>query len=109
MIRKRSHILRYKEVISSDGYFDDLGNWVNGGSTERNVELICRADINSAGKTVPNNQGQDFVFSFTIYLDRIPVSLGRGTFVEIIENGKVKGSGTVVLPWGQQATNRVWV
>lgn len=109
MIRKRSHILRYKEVISSDGYFDDLGNWVDGGSTERTFELICRADINSAGKTVPNNQGQDFVFSFTIYLDKIPGDLSRGTFVEILENGKVKGSGTVVLPWGQQATNRLWV
>lgn len=109
MIRKRSNILRYKEVVSSVGHYDEFDNWIPGETIEREVELKCRADINSSGKTIPNNQGQDFVYSFSIFLDIIPESLIRGTFIEILENGKLKGSGSVILPWGQQTTNRLWV
>ena len=71
MIRKRCHLLKYKEVISSEGHYDEFDNWIPGNSEEKNVELSCRADVNSSGRKVPNNQGQDFVYSFEIYLDKI--------------------------------------
>lgn len=108
MIRKRVHSLRYFEVIPGEPYQDEFDNWIPGNETKNEIVLSCRADINN-GQTIPNNQGQAFVYSFAIFLDRIPENLKRGTEVEILKNGKVIGNGPVVLPWSFQATNKLWV
>lgn len=108
MIRKRVHKLRYFEVNPGQPYQDGTGDWHQGESVKTEVVLNCRADINN-GQTVQNNQGQAFVYSFAIFLDRIPESLKRGMEVEILKNGKVVGKGAVILPWEFQATNKLWV
>lgn len=108
MIRKRVHKLRYVEVIPGEPYQDEFDNWHPGVTTENEILLSCRADINN-GQTVLNNQGQAFVYSFSIFLNSIPESLKRGTQVEILKDGKVIGEGEVILPWGFQATNKLWV
>lgn len=109
MIRKRAHYLKYIEVIPGASVKDQNGDWITGPAIEKEIVLNCRADVNSAGRTIKNNDGQDFVYSFAIYLNRIPESLKRGTMVEVIEKDKVKGKGEVVFPWEYQATNKLWV
>ncbi|WP_433863142.1 hypothetical protein [Sphingobacterium thalpophilum] len=108
MIKKRVHSLKYFEVIPGEAYQDEFDNWHPGVDTQKEVILDCRADINN-GHTIQNNQGQAFVYSFAIFLDRIPESLKRGTKVEILKDGEVVGKGEVILPWGFQATNKLWV
>ncbi len=108
MIRKRVHKLRYFEVNPGQPYQDGTGDWHQGESIKTEVVLNCRADINN-GQTIKNNQGEDFVYSFAIFLNSIPDSLKRNTEVEILKNGVVVGQGKVIMPWGFQATNKLWV
>lgn len=109
MIRRRSHKLRYKEVISTPGYKDENGDFIAGTSTEIERTITCRADVNSAARTVKNNNGQDYVYSFSIYLNEIPESLKKGMFVEVLRNGVLVGKGEVIMPWEYQATNTIWI
>ncbi|MGN5953215.1 hypothetical protein ACP6L2_01245 [Sphingobacterium lactis] len=109
MIRKRAHILKYQEVVSSEGHYDEFDNWIPGDSVKRDVELICRADPNSSGRTIPNNQGQDFVYSFSIFLNNIPESLKPGVEIKIFEKGKMKALGPAIMSWDYQTTKRLWV
>ncbi|TDQ79583.1 hypothetical protein [Sphingobacterium yanglingense] len=109
MIRKRAHKLRYIEVTPGQSFQDENGDWKTGPFTEKEVVLNCRADVNSGGRTIKNNDGQDFVYSFSIYLNKIPESLERGTFIEIILDNKVIGSGHAIMPWSYQTTNKIWV
>lgn len=109
MVRKRAHTLRYNEVISTGGYRDEYGDWVEGDVTEKEIVLSCRADVNTAGRTVPNNEGQDFVYNYAIYLDTIPDSLKRNVEIEILKAGKVILSGKVIMPFEFQEHCTIWV
>lgn len=105
MIRKRRHTLKYKEVVSTDGYRDENGDWVLGSTTEAEIELVCRIDVNSGGKTIKNNDGQDYVYQFSIFLNRIPDSLKRSVNVQLFKDEKEIGSGVVIMPFEFQARN----
>ncbi len=109
MIRKRFHKLRYKEVVSTGGYRDDFGDWIEGETIETTVTLSCRADVNSAGKTVKNHEWQDFVYSFEIFLDNIPDTLKRRMEVEILKGEKVILTAEVIMPFEFQHHGRIWV
>ena len=109
MIRKRIHKLKFKEVVSSGSTKDENGDWIPGTSIENDVILICRAKPNSKGKTVKNNDGQDFIYSFSIYLDSIPESLKKGVQAEILLNNKVFAKGEVIMPWTYQTTKKIWI
>ena len=109
MIRKRKHILSYKEVITTPGFKDGNGDYIAGTSTDLERTIICRADVNSTAKTVKNNNGQDYVYSFSIYLNEIPESLKKGMFIEVLRNGVVVGKGDVIMPWEFQSTNIIWI
>ncbi|MFE2860974.1 hypothetical protein [Sphingobacterium multivorum] len=109
MVRKRVHKLRYKEVTSSGGYWNEVGDWVDGETTETVVTISCRADVNTAGRTVPNHQGQDFVYSYEIFLDKMPNSLKKGLEVEILKGDKVVLTGSVIMPFEYQTHCRIWV
>lgn len=109
MVRKRVHKLRYKEVTSSGGYWNEVGDWVDGETTETVVTISCRADVNSSGKTIKNHDGQDFVYTFEIFLDKIPKSLKRGVEVEVLRGDEVVLTSQVVMPFEFQAHNRIWV
>lgn len=109
MVRKRAHFLRYREVVVSGGYRDEFGDWIPGEEVETIVTLECRADVNTAGRTVPNHQGQDFVYSYEIFLDKMPDSLKKGLEVEILKGDKVVLTGSVIMPFEFQTHCRIWV
>lgn len=111
MIRKRRHTLKYTEGVQVDGYRDGNGDWVPGTTTETEKELICRVDVNSGGKTIKNNDGQDYVYQFSIFLNRIPESLKRSVNVRLYKDDKEIGSGVVIMPFEFQARqhNRIFI
>lgn len=109
MVRKRPHKLRYESVISTDGYFDNYGDWIQGEEVKEVVTLSCRADVNLSGRTVPNNQGHDFVYSYEIFLDKIPDSLARNMKIDILKGNKLILTGEVIMPFEYQEHCRVWV
>ena len=109
MVRKRVHKLRYKEVTTSGGYWNEVGDWVDGETTETVITISCRADVNSSGKTIKNHDGQDFVYTFEIFLDKIPSSLKRGVEVEVLRGDEVVLTAQVVMPFEFQVHKRIWV
>lgn len=109
MLRKRAHSVRYKTTVTTGGYRDENGDWVPGTSVETEHTLKCRADVNSKAHTIKNNDGQDYVYSFSIYLDHIPDNLKKGVFIEILSKGKVVGSGSVIMPFEFQAHSRIYI
>lgn len=109
MVRKRAHLLRYKAIVASDGYRDQNDDWIPGETVESTITLKCRADVNSAGRTIPNHEGQAFVYSYEIFLDKIPDSLKRGLEVEILRGDEVILTGKVIMPFEYQTHSKVWV
>lgn len=67
--------------------------------TDKEIILSCRADVNTAGRTVPNNEGQDFVYKYAIYLDTIPDSLRRNVDIEILKARNDILKGKVIMPF----------
>lgn len=109
MVRKRAHFIRYKEVSVVGGGRDENGDWIEGEVTETPITISCRADVNTAGRTVPNNEGQDFVYSYEIFLDKMPDSLKKGVEVEILKGDKVVLTGSVIMPFEYQTHCRIWI
>ncbi|WP_293925458.1 hypothetical protein [Sphingobacterium sp. UBA6320] len=109
MIRKRVHTLKYTEIVETNPYQDENGDWIEGETIEKVIELNCRADVNSGGRTIKNNDNKDYVFSFALFLDRIPDSLKRGTKIEVFNKNKRVVVGEVILPFDYQAHHQLWV
>lgn len=81
-----------------EGHYDDqTGDWVNGhidSKTEKWVpgdepqwseRLECRYESNGRARTVPIGENKDYVYSYTVYLDRDFPKVQNGQMVRLYD------------------------
>lgn len=109
MLFKRSHTLKYKNVVSTDAYKDENGDWVPGTTTETVIELECRSEPNGEGKIIPSQNGQSTVFNRVVFLNGNIEDIPFGKEVEIFNNNVQLMKGTVMLFERYTKFCKLWV
>ena len=108
MIDIRPHTL----VVHSDGggHYDANGDWIPGGVTV-SAPVACRYEDNGAAKTIRLDDGTDFRYSYTVYLDNDPgTDYRKGQTVELVdERGESKGRFEVLGFQRRQLHSVLWV
>lgn len=109
MLFKRSHTLKYKNVVTTDAYQDENNDWVPGTTTETVIELECRSEPNGEGKVIPSQNGQNTVFNRVVFLDNDIMDIPFGKEVEIFNNGVFIVKETVKLFERYTKFCKLWV
>jgi len=77
MLSLRPHILKYQEIVS-EGYDDLEGNHIPG-ILEFKGSIPCRAELNHKAAKVAFDDGSTFVYSWTVYLDKVNFKTSANT------------------------------
>lgn len=89
------HELRYDAAPPVSPGRDANGHYVPSAVAPDYVKIICRAKPNDAGKTIASADGQQVVYSFTVYLPPSELVLKEGAQVEVTNHGRVLANGKV--------------
>ena len=109
MVQFRPHKLRI--VTKGDGTYGSNGDWQEG-STQYSDYIPCRYEPNGAAQTIMLPDGQNYQYSYTIYLSVNPNLVIRyGDFVELTsQDGIVVAEALEVKGFHRgQLDMKVWV
>lgn len=94
----------------SNGHYDSHGDWVEG-SPQVSASMDCRYEDNGAARTIKLEDGSDYRYAYTVYIDNDPdIDYCVGQNVELIdERGKSKGKFSVLGFQRRQLHSILWV
>lgn len=87
MISFRPHFISIL-TPASDGHQDEeTGDWVPGSNEQWSELLGCRLESNGQARTVPIGEYRDYVYAYTVYLDRDCPKIQCGQKVRLYDEG----------------------
>ena len=88
MINFRPHTISILSPGSEGHYNEETGDWVHGSDAAWSDPLKCRYESNGQARTVPIGENKDYVYAYTVYLDRDCPKIQNGQMVRLYdENG----------------------
>ncbi len=69
----------------SEGHYDETGDWVKGGDASWSDPLGCHYESNGQARTVPIGENRDYVYAYTVYLDRDCPKIQNGQKVRLYD------------------------
>lgn len=110
MVSQYPHILKFEAVTAGDPYKDDNGDIIVPKGTKTTIELKCRFEPNSTGKTIISNNGQSKIYNWDIYMPLFQPDVPNGIEIKgFLLDGSLKASGTVLRFDRGQMNARAWV
>lgn len=109
MVSFRPHLLRV--ITKGEGSYDSNGDWTVGGESYSDY-IACRYEPNGSANTIMLPDGQEYRYSYTIYLNVNPSLVIRyGDIIELTsQDGLVIGDNFEVKGFHRgQLDMKVWV
>lgn len=91
-VKFRPHTISILTPASEGHYDEETGDWVPGGGEEWSDPLGCRYESNGQARTVPIGENRDYVYAYTVYLDKDCRKILNGQMVRLYdEDGQLLG------------------
>ncbi len=107
MVKQYPHQLKV-ETIQEPTYNEETGTWTEDTIIEKDYSK-CRDDANSAGSVIQTTDGEEYVFSYVIYLPVGTEPIELGSKVKVFDGSKLRAKGRVKKFYKGQLHSILWL
>lgn len=96
------------QTIQDPIYDEESGSWTEETTIEEDY-VKCRDDSNSAGSVIQTTDGEEYVFSYVIYMPFGTKPIELGSKVKVLNGNELRAEGRVKKFYKGQLHSILWL